>query len=70
MNIAELTGGRYFRARDTEELAKIYSLLDQLEPVNSDAQSFRPISALFYWPLALALCLAALVCFYHARQHD
>ncbi|MCH7881144.1 MAG: VWA domain-containing protein [Proteobacteria bacterium] len=68
-NIAELTGGRYFRARDTGELAEIYALLDQLEPVNSDEQSFRPISALFYWPLALALCLAALVCVYQA-QHD
>ena len=68
-NIAELTGGRYFRARDTGELAEIYALLDQLEPVNSDEQSFRPISSLFYWPLALALCLAALVCVYQT-QHD
>jgi Ca-activated chloride channel family protein len=67
-NIAELTGGRYFRARDTGELAEIYALLDQLEPVSSDEQSFRPISALFYWPLAIALCLAALVCVYQTRM--
>lgn len=65
--IAELTGGRYFRARETEELVKIYALLDQLEPVASDEQSFRPINALFYWPLAIALGLAALVCVYRAR---
>ena len=29
--IAEKTGGRYFRARDTEALASIYSAIDELE---------------------------------------
>ena len=67
-NIAELTGGRYFRARDTEELVKIYELLDQLEPATSDEQTFRPISALFYWPLALALGLAALISVFRIRM--
>lgn len=62
--MARLTGGRYFRARDTEALQQIYQLLDQLEPVASDQQSFRPISALYYWPLALALILGAALCLY------
>ena len=57
--IADKTGGRYFRARDTEELNKIYQLLDKLEPVEKEAQTFRPTTALFYWPLALALLIAA-----------
>ena len=56
--IAELTGGRYFRARDTEEFAEIYDLLDELEPINREEQSFRPINALFYWPLGIALLIA------------
>lgn len=55
--IADKTGGRYFRARNTEELEQIYALLDELEPVEHDAQSFRPTRALFYWPLGLALLL-------------
>jgi len=59
--IAEKTGGRYFRARNSEELAQIYLLLDQLEPVAQEAQLFRPSSELFHWPLGLALMLAALV---------
>ncbi|MFB3058212.1 MAG: VWA domain-containing protein, partial [Gammaproteobacteria bacterium] len=50
--IARLTGGRYFRAHDTQDLAEIYALLDELEPLDKDKQSFRPTSALFYWPLA------------------
>lgn len=56
--IAETTGGRYFRARDTDELAKIYSILDELEPAESDEEGFRPVKELFYWPLAAAAVLA------------
>jgi len=59
--IANTTGGRYFRARDTEELEEIYRLLDELEPLGLDQQSLRPIHALFYWPLATALMLASLI---------
>jgi len=59
--IASLSGGRYFRARDTQELAKIYHLLDELEPLPRDTQSLRPVRALFVWPLAFALVLAALL---------
>jgi len=59
--IAEKTGGRYFRARNTEELNKIYQLLDRLEPVEKDKQYFRPRTELFYWPLAGALLLAGAI---------
>jgi Ca-activated chloride channel family protein len=59
--IASLSGGRYFRARDTEELAKIYDLLDELEPLPRDTQSLRPVRALFVWPLIFALVLATLL---------
>jgi Ca-activated chloride channel family protein len=57
--IAERTGGRYFRARDTEELATIYTVLDQLEPVEKERLYYRPYSELFPWPLTAALLLAA-----------
>ncbi|MDH5472065.1 MAG: VWA domain-containing protein [Gammaproteobacteria bacterium] len=59
--IAEKTGGKYFRARSTDELDKIYQLLDQLEPVEQEAQSFRPVTALYFWPLSLALLLAMVI---------
>ena len=65
--IAWLTGGRYFRAHDTQRLAEIYALLDELEPLDKDEQSFRPTSALFYWPLAIALLLAAIICLIRVR---
>lgn len=53
--IAEKTGGRYFRARDTDELEQIYAMLDQLEPVEKEQEVFRPITALYPWPLGFAL---------------
>lgn len=56
--IAEITGGRYFRARDTAELAEIYSILDELEPVESDEAGFRPVTEYFHWPLGAAVILA------------
>lgn len=59
--IASKTGGRYFRARDTKQLAEIYAELDRLEPVEKDPEIFRPVSELFPWPLGLALTLAGLL---------
>lgn len=57
--IARVSGGAYFRARDSEELEKIYRLLDELEPMPRDRQNLRAVEELFVWPLALALLLAA-----------
>ena len=56
--IAKATGGRYFRARDSAELNKIYQVIDQLQPVDQQRQTFRPRRSLFFWPLAMALILA------------
>ena len=56
--IADMTGGRYFRARDTAELAEIYAILDELEPAESDEAGFRPVTELFFWPLGLAVAIA------------
>ena len=68
--IAQKTGGRYFRARDTEELNKIYQLLDQLEPVEKDKRYFRPHSELYFWPLAVALLCAAGISFQQIYRAD
>lgn len=57
-NIAEQTNGQYFRAKDSQGMEEIYALLDTLEPVEQAQQQMRPLTALFYWPLALAALLA------------
>ncbi len=59
--IAESTGGRYYRARNTRQLAQIYAEIDRLEPVEVEERMYRPVRSLFHWPLALALMLAVLI---------
>ena len=61
VKVAESTGGKYFRARNSDELNNIYVLLDQLEPIEKDKQYFRPHSELYPWPLGLALVLVSFV---------
>jgi Ca-activated chloride channel family protein len=65
--IAEQTGGRYFRARDAKGLEKIYEILDELEPVESDVEIIRPVDELFYWPMGLAYALALLAALFSIR---
>jgi len=59
--IAVNTGGLYFRARNREELEDIYRVLDELEPVEQEAETYRPTSSLFYFPLGLALAFSLLI---------
>ena len=58
--IAQLTGGRFFRARDTEALAGIYAEIDALEPVKRQGQVVRPKIERYPWPLGLALAVGVL----------
>ena len=55
--IATTTHGRYFRARDTSELKNIYHMIDEIEPISQDKQTFRPVDELYQWPLGLAVLL-------------
>ena len=59
--IAESTGGRYFRARDVTDLVDIYEELDKLETIEQDEQTFRPTKVLFFWPLGAALIISFLL---------
>jgi len=60
--IANLTGGRYFRATDTTTLQDIYRLVDELEPVEEPEAGFRPVKSLYYWPLGGAFALTVFLC--------
>ena len=60
--IAQLTGGRYFRATDTASLQDIYALVDELEPVEEPESGFRPVKSYYFWPLGLAIALVGVLC--------
>jgi Ca-activated chloride channel homolog len=62
--IAEATGGRYFRARDTRDLAGVYAQIDLIEASEHEDEPYRPVHEIFHWPLgaaALAFTLALTV---------
>lgn len=59
-DVAAQTGGRFYRARDTRELAGIYAELDRLEPVEQPGKAVRPRIERYAWPLAGALLVSLL----------
>jgi Ca-activated chloride channel family protein len=60
MKIAKLTGGEYFRATDSEELAAIYEHIDQLEKSKVESETFVEYTDRFVWLLIPALGLLVL----------
>jgi len=58
--IAEKTGGRYFKAQDTEELEKIYDTIDQLEKNEAEVKIYDNYRDLYAWTLIPAFGLLGL----------
>jgi Ca-activated chloride channel family protein len=59
-SIARSTGGEFFRAADTSQLAAAYRAIDRLEPLPHQDRPLRPHRELFRWPLVAALVMLAL----------
>lgn len=59
--IANKTGGLYFRARSEADLASISQTLNRLEPVNQQQAEARYIQEYYCWPLAGAIFLSLLL---------
>jgi Ca-activated chloride channel family protein len=57
-DVAEVTGGGFFRASDRAGLAEIYRRLDAIEVREVDTVSARPRTDLFWWPLGAMLVLS------------
>lgn len=58
--LATETAGKYFRAINSEELEKVYTTIEELEPIEYEDESYRPVELLYYWPLSIAFALAIL----------
>ena len=59
--VAKITGGQFFRARNPAELEAIYQELNRLEPVDQEAETIRPTISLYHWPLGIAFVLSLLI---------
>ncbi len=56
-HIATMTGGKFFRATDSAQLAAAYRAIDALEPLPQHAPALRPRRELFRWPLLAGMAL-------------
>jgi Ca-activated chloride channel family protein len=53
-DIASATGGKYFHAKDEDQLKEVYASLNKMEPVQYEEESYKPTVPLYYYPLAIA----------------
>ena len=58
--IADITGGKYYRATDTEALEQIYHQIDSLEKTKIETKGYREYKELFDVVLLAALMTLAL----------
>jgi len=58
--IADITGGKYFRATDEESLAAVYQEISEMETTEYNVREYVQHIELFYYPLLLALALLVL----------
>ncbi|UCG85588.1 MAG: VWA domain-containing protein, partial [Gemmatimonadota bacterium] len=58
--VAELTGGRYYRATDRASLEEIYREIDQLETTEIEIEHFTRYGELFPYPLAFGFVVLML----------
>jgi Ca-activated chloride channel family protein len=66
--IADLTGGKAFRARDTDDLAGIYREIERIEPVDRPGEAVRPRVERYPWPLSGALACGLLAVAWPRRR--
>lgn len=61
--MADMTGGQYFRATDTETLHSIYEKINQLETINQEKATVRPQKEYYPWfvGFALTVCFSWLI---------
>jgi Ca-activated chloride channel homolog len=53
-DVAAATGGRYYRARDADALARIYAQIDALERSPLVGRRYDPVGERYRWPLGTA----------------
>ena len=56
-HIAETTGGRYFRATDTESLRRIYDDIDKLETTSQEGLQYLDYDEMYVWAVLAGMLL-------------
>ncbi len=56
--IAQTTGGKYFRADSQKEMQAVYTELNKIQPVVYEDKDYKPVILLYKYPLFAAVMLA------------
>lgn len=56
--VSKIADGEYFLAEDPGQLQDAYNTLNELEPIEFEAEENAPVTFLFHYPLGLAIVLA------------
>ncbi len=67
--IAQTTGGKYFRADSQKEMQAVYTELNKLQPVEYEEETYKPLVLLYMYPLGLAISIALVFYFISACIH-
>jgi Ca-activated chloride channel family protein len=59
--IAQITGGQYFRARSEQDLSEIYQQINLIEPLSLKTVTYQPYTELLIWPLSCLLIVIAML---------
>ncbi len=59
-DIAQITGGQFYRARSSDDLKGIYTTIDRLEKTKITSTAVRRTLDLYFWLLDAAICLLVL----------
>lgn len=66
-NIASITGGEYFSAKDSKTLDNIYNKINELEKIDLTTVEYQYIS-LYKYPLGVACLLFLILCLFPLRK--
>ncbi len=58
--IADMTGGRFYKASESGDLERIYDEIDELETTKIELRSYATFTELFMWPALIGLALLIL----------
>ncbi|MBF0224075.1 MAG: VWA domain-containing protein [Desulfobacterales bacterium] len=58
--VADITGGQYYRATDTDSLERIYDEINKMEATTRKVKKFEHYNELFYWFAGIGLIILAI----------
>lgn len=63
-HISKLTSGQYFLAKDASEMERVFELLEDIEPVEYEHETYVPVQELYFYPLAALFAFSFITAFF------